>query len=56
MKFFQFNCSTLVGHVGRLTLQDILDIHIRVLGYVDPIDAGRFRTTQVRHFVTQHCF
>ncbi|XP_059142319.1 protein adenylyltransferase FICD-like [Physella acuta] len=39
--------STLVGHVGRLTLQDILDIHIRVLGYVDPIDAGRFRTTQV---------
>ncbi|BFZ04876.1 hypothetical protein BsWGS_07915 [Bradybaena similaris] len=39
--------STLVGRVGRLTLQDILDIHIRVLGYVDPTEAGRFRTTQV---------
>uniref|UniRef100_A0A2C9K1D5 protein adenylyltransferase n=1 Tax=Biomphalaria glabrata TaxID=6526 RepID=A0A2C9K1D5_BIOGL len=39
--------STLVGHVGRLTLQDILDIHTRVLGYVDPTEAGRFRTSQV---------
>ncbi|CAG5126444.1 unnamed protein product [Candidula unifasciata] len=39
--------STLVGRVGRLTLQDILDIHTRVLGYVDPTEAGRFRTTQV---------
>ncbi|KAH9507567.1 hypothetical protein Btru_051486 [Bulinus truncatus] len=39
--------STLVGRVGRLTLKDILDIHIRVLGYVDPLEAGMFRKTQV---------
>lgn len=39
--------STLVGRVGRLTLQDILDIHMRVLGYVDPTEAGRFRNNQV---------
>ncbi|GFR97441.1 adenosine monophosphate-protein transferase FICD [Elysia marginata] len=39
--------STLVGRVGRLTLQDILDIHTRVLGYVDPTEAGRFRNNQV---------
>jgi Fic family protein len=28
-------------------MQDIVDIHLRVLGYVDPPQAGRFRTTQV---------
>ncbi|XP_076450600.1 protein adenylyltransferase Fic-like [Babylonia areolata] len=39
--------STLVGRVGRLTLQDLLDIHLRVLGFVDPPQAGRFRFTQV---------
>ncbi|XP_005109027.1 protein adenylyltransferase FICD [Aplysia californica] len=39
--------STLVGRIGRLTLQDILDIHIRVLGFVDPTEAGRFRANQV---------
>ncbi|CAL1535776.1 unnamed protein product [Lymnaea stagnalis] len=39
--------STLVGRVGRLTLQDILDVHTRVLGHVDPLEAGIFRTTQV---------
>lgn len=39
--------NTLLGKVGRLTLNDILEIHKRVLGYVDPTEAGVFRTTQV---------
>ncbi|KAK3579104.1 hypothetical protein CHS0354_022125 [Potamilus streckersoni] len=39
--------STLLGKVGSLTLEDILEIHRRVLGYVDLIEAGRIRTTQV---------
>ncbi|KAK0397783.1 hypothetical protein QR680_002268 [Steinernema hermaphroditum] len=34
-------------HVGKLTLNDILSIHRRVLGFVDPIAAGQLRTTQV---------
>uniref|UniRef100_A0A1I7Y877 protein adenylyltransferase n=1 Tax=Steinernema glaseri TaxID=37863 RepID=A0A1I7Y877_9BILA len=34
-------------HVGKLTLDDVLSIHRRVLGYVDPIAAGQLRTTQV---------
>ena len=33
--------------VGPVSLQDILDLHLRVLGYVDPPQAGRFRNTQV---------
>ncbi|XP_067655791.1 protein adenylyltransferase FICD-like [Haliotis asinina] len=39
--------STLLGRVGQLCLEDILDIHRRVLGYVDPTEAGRIRKTQV---------
>ena len=48
-----FPYSTLVGRIGKLTLQDILDIHMRVLGYVDPSEAGRFRVNQVSqsHFL-----
>lgn len=38
---------TLVHRVGRITLHDILEIHRRVLGHVDPIQAGQLRTTQV---------
>ncbi|TMS37359.1 hypothetical protein L596_004305 [Steinernema carpocapsae] len=34
-------------HVGKLALDDILRIHKRVLGYVDPIAAGQLRSTQV---------
>ncbi|MFH4973597.1 hypothetical protein AB6A40_000306 [Gnathostoma spinigerum] len=34
-------------HIGHITLQDILSIHRRVLGFVNPEEAGVFRTTQV---------
>ncbi|MCP9265614.1 Adenosine monophosphate-protein transferase [Dirofilaria immitis] len=36
-----------VAYVSYFTLQDILDIHSRVLGFVDPDAAGVFRKTQV---------
>ena len=39
--------NTLLGRVGKLKLQDILEIHKRVLGYVDPTEAGVLRSTQV---------
>lgn len=39
--------STLVHRIGAVTVGDILNIHKRVLGFVDPIGAGEFRTTQV---------
>ena len=39
--------STLVHRIGSIKLQDILDIHKRVLGFVDPVEAGRVRNTQV---------
>lgn len=32
---------------GPITLKDILEIHRRVLGYVDPFGSGAFRRTQV---------
>ena len=35
------------NQIGRLNLQDLLDLHLRVLGFVDPPQAGRYRTTQV---------
>lgn len=41
------NQSLSERRIGYLTLREILDLHARVLGYVDPIDAGHFRTTQV---------
>uniref|UniRef100_A0A0B8RZT8 Protein adenylyltransferase FICD n=1 Tax=Philothamnus irregularis TaxID=1899461 RepID=A0A0B8RZT8_9SAUR len=44
--------TTLLSRIGSVTLPDVLEIHRRVLGYVDPIEAGRFRTTQV--FVGHH--
>ena len=44
--------STLVNKLGTICVDDILDIHLRVLGYVDPVGAGHFRTTQV--FVGDH--
>ncbi|XP_040207831.1 protein adenylyltransferase FICD isoform X1 [Rana temporaria] len=44
--------TTLVSRIGFVTINDILEIHRRVLGYVDPVEAGRFRTTQV--FVGHH--
>ncbi|XP_041367292.1 protein adenylyltransferase FICD-like [Gigantopelta aegis] len=39
--------STLLGKVGHLHLNDILEIHKRVLGHVDPTEAGQIRKTQV---------
>ena len=39
--------NTLLGRVGQITIEDLLQIHRRVLGFVDPIEGGRFRLTQV---------
>ena len=39
--------STLLNRIGSITVDDILDIHKRVLGFVDPLEAGQFRNTQV---------
>lgn len=33
--------------MGQITVEDILEIHRRVLGYVDPMESGLFRRTQV---------
>lgn len=33
--------------VGSISIQDILEIHRRVLGHVDPVEGGQFRRTQV---------
>ncbi|XP_048198718.1 protein adenylyltransferase FICD isoform X1 [Perognathus longimembris pacificus] len=48
--------TTLVSRIGSVTISDVLEIHRRVLGYVDPVEAGRFRTTQVLvgHHVPPH--
>lgn len=40
--------TTLLSH----TVNDILEIHRRVLGYADPVEGGRLRTSQV--FVGHH--
>lgn len=40
------NCS-LVNRLGPLTRQDIIEIHRRILGFVNPIEAGEFRRHQV---------
>jgi len=39
--------NTLVDKIGDITLQDILEMHKRVIGNVDPVEAGLFRRTQV---------
>ncbi|OAD52675.1 Adenosine monophosphate-protein transferase FICD like protein [Eufriesea mexicana] len=39
--------ATLVNKVGSITIKDILEIHMRVLGHVDPVQGGQFRRTQV---------
>lgn len=44
--------TTLLTRPGAMTVGDILEIHRRVLGYVDPVEAGRLRTSQV--FVGHH--
>ena len=40
------NC-TLVNRLGSITQEDILEIHRRVLGFVDPVEAGQLRQHQV---------
>lgn len=44
--------TTLLSRTGAMTVSDILEIHRRVLGYVDPVEGGRLRTSQV--FVGHH--
>ncbi|XP_055539289.1 protein adenylyltransferase Fic [Wyeomyia smithii] len=39
--------ATLVNKNDFITMKDILEIHRRVLGHVDPIEGGEFRRTQV---------
>ena len=39
--------KTLLGRIGSIKMQDLLEIHRRVLGFVDPVEGGRFRQTQV---------
>ncbi|XP_026756680.2 protein adenylyltransferase Fic [Galleria mellonella] len=39
--------STLLYRLRGITMGDILEIHKRVLGHVDPIEGGQFRRTQV---------
>ncbi|CAJ0931065.1 unnamed protein product, partial [Mesorhabditis belari] len=34
-------------HLADITLEDVLEMHRRVLGHAQPIDAGRLRDTQV---------
>ncbi|CDW52220.1 Adenosine monophosphate-protein transferase FICD [Trichuris trichiura] len=38
---------SLVNRIGLLTVEDILEIHRRVYGFVDPVGAGHFRRHQV---------
>jgi len=44
--------NTLIDKYGDISIQDILEIHRRVIGNVDPVEAGLFRRTQV--FVSNH--
>ena len=44
--------NTLVDKLGDISLHDILEIHKRVLGNVEPVDAGVLRKVQV--FVGDH--
>ena len=43
----QYVNSTLVNRLGSITREDILEIHRRFFGYVDPVQAGQLRTHQV---------
>lgn len=39
--------ATLLYRLREITMGDILEIHKRVLGHVDPVEGGQFRRTQV---------
>uniref|UniRef100_W5MBA8 Protein adenylyltransferase FICD n=2 Tax=Lepisosteus oculatus TaxID=7918 RepID=W5MBA8_LEPOC len=44
--------TTLLSRIGSFAIADILEIHRRVLGHVDPVEGGRLRVNQV--FVGHH--
>jgi len=48
----KFINNTLIDKYGDITVQDILEIHKRIIGNVDPVEAGLFRRSQV--FVADH--
>ncbi|CAM1297739.1 FICD (predicted) [Pycnogonum litorale] len=39
--------TTLVNRIGDIVVEDILEIHRRLMGFVDISEAGKFRKTQV---------
>lgn len=39
--------ATLINRLGNISVDDILEIHKRVMGFVDPLESGVFRQTQV---------
>ncbi|UMM28448.1 hypothetical protein L5515_011285 [Caenorhabditis briggsae] len=41
------NCSLLSKEHHEISIDDILEMHRRVLGNADPVEAGKIRTTQV---------
>lgn len=47
IQFKKMQFSNLLICRMDITLKDILEIHRRVLGHVDPIEGGEFRRTQV---------
>ncbi|XP_037076808.1 LOW QUALITY PROTEIN: protein adenylyltransferase Fic-like [Pollicipes pollicipes] len=44
--------TTLVHRIGDITLDDLLQIHRRVMGHADHVGGGQLRTTQV--YVSEH--
>lgn len=48
--------STLINQIGQISVDDILEIHKRVMGFVDPFDSGVFRQTQVGHLAVLSSF
>ncbi|KAI8504949.1 hypothetical protein Bbelb_170580 [Branchiostoma belcheri] len=44
--------NTLMDRIGAIRIEDIMEIHRRVLGHCDPLDAGHYRRTQV--YVGRH--
>lgn len=43
----RFINSSLIHRLGGVSIEDILHIHRKVMSYVDPVEAGSFRRTQV---------
>ncbi|OWA51442.1 Adenosine monophosphate-protein transferase FICD-like protein [Hypsibius exemplaris] len=47
-----FMNDSLVRRTGPIHLLDILDMHLRILGFNDPVNAGKFRSSQV--YISDH--